>query len=146
MPTSIRPTMVKKKPVGTLKSSMLCEPEIQEYSQCGNSDGKRYRTFVPAYSLVVFQFGEAVDQAVKFRLHPRFGGQADQDRHDKTSGPRRDGDPEILRHGGGELIDGGDPSALAFGQRAAVSERRRHRAAQQAGEGCVTARALPEHP
>src|SRR5260370_11548002 len=145
MPTSIRPTMVKKKPVGTLKSSILCKPEIQEYGQCGNGDGKRYGTFVPAYSLVVFQFGKTVYQAVQFGFRARSGGEADQDRHDKTSGPRRDGDPEILRHGGGELIDGGDPSALAFGQCAAVGERRRHGAAQQAGEGGVTSGALPEH-
>src|SRR5208337_3966643 len=81
IPTSIRPTMVKKKPVGTLKSSILCEPEIQEYSQCGDGDGKRYGTFVPGYPLVVFQFGEAVDQAVQFLFRTRTGGQADQDGH-----------------------------------------------------------------
>src|SRR5664279_4827589 len=126
MANRIRPTMAKKKPVGTLRSSILGEPEIKEQSQGAESDGQRYRTLVPAYSLVVFQFGETVHQAGQLRLRLRLGQQADHDGHHRTSRKGHNGDPEILRHCGGERMQRGDPAALGFGHRASVSQAGRH--------------------
>ena len=47
--------MVKKKPVGTRKSSMSGEPEIQNQSQSADRDRERHGPLVPAYAFVVLE-------------------------------------------------------------------------------------------
>src|SRR5947209_4944079 len=114
MPTRISPMMVKKKPVGTRRSSMSGEPEVQKQKQAPNGNGQRHRTQVPAYPFIVLQLRETVYQAVQFLLRPGVGEQADHDGDRKAGGPRRNRDPEVLRHGGGELVEAAEPPALAF--------------------------------
>src|SRR3954453_14008802 len=82
---------------------------------------------------------------MKFPFGTGTGDQTDHNGDQKTGGPGGNGDPEVLRHGGGELMNVGDPAAFPFGDGNAVSHGRGQGAAEEADESAVAGSALPEH-
>src|SRR5690349_16105483 len=95
----MRPASMKKPPVGSRRSSMSGEPEVQDQKQNSDRYGDRARPQIPAYSLIVFDLGEAVYQPLQLALGPWPGRHADEDRYQEAGGPGKNGDPEVLGHG-----------------------------------------------
>ena len=83
---------------------------------------------------------------MKFFNGLRLGHQADQDRYYHASRPGVNRDPVVLRHGGREGLQCGNPPALSFCHGQAVRQSSRHCPCQQARERRVPSRAFPKHP
>eukprot|EP00825_Cyclidium_porcatum_P018144 TRINITY_DN20761_c0_g1_i1.p2 TRINITY_DN20761_c0_g1~~TRINITY_DN20761_c0_g1_i1.p2 ORF type:complete len:180 (+),score=7.84 TRINITY_DN20761_c0_g1_i1:149-688(+) len=108
---TISPIMTKKIPEGVRKSSMaLPEDNVQNHEQDPHHHSQRRRAPVPRQAIFLRDFGHPVYQPSQFLGRPRFRHQAHQDGHYEARGPRENGDPEVLRHGGRKFGDGRNPS------------------------------------
>ncbi|SPF39816.1 hypothetical protein SBA4_2420012 [Candidatus Sulfopaludibacter sp. SbA4] len=145
IPSRMTPSKAKNRPEGTLKSSILCEPDIQKNQQHYHQHGQGRRPLVPLRRRVVRHFRQSVDQPFHLAVRPRPPQHADRDGHHKAGGPRDNRDPEILRHGRRETVDVAEPTALAFGHRQTQGGHRGAGARDQPHERAVGGRALPEH-
>src|SRR5690348_15505 len=100
---------------------------------------------MPGNRLVAWLVGNAVHQVVKLAFRLWFCYQADHDCHEEACGPREYGNPEVLSHSRGKLMQRGDPASLRLSYRESVSRGCGSRSKQKAGKRRVAGSALPKH-